>query len=169
MLRKKLIDASQLDIKEKVIDIKRVTKVVKGGRNFRFTALVVVGDENGYVGVGSGKAMEIPDAIRKGIEAAKKNLIEVPIVGTTIPHEALGHFGAGNVLVMPAREGTGIIAGGPVRAVLELAGLKDVRAKSLGSNNARNMVSATIDGLMQLKRAEEVAKLRGKSVSELLE
>ncbi|MCD5410722.1 MAG: 30S ribosomal protein S5 [Clostridiales bacterium] len=169
MLRKKLIDASQLDIKEKVIDIKRVTKVVKGGRNFRFTALVVVGDENGYVGVGSGKAMEIPDAIRKGIEAAKKNLIEVPIVGTTIPHEALGHFGAGNVLVMPAREGTGIIAGGPVRAVLELAGLKDVRAKSLGSNNARNMVNATIDGLMQLKRAEEVAKLRGKSVSELLE
>ncbi|MGV8145277.1 MAG: 30S ribosomal protein S5 [Alkaliphilus sp.] len=169
MLRKKLIDASQLDIKEKVIDIKRVTKVVKGGRNFRFTALVVVGDENGYVGVGSGKAMEIPDAIRKGIEAAKKNLIAVPIVGTTIPHEALGHFGAGNVLIMPAREGTGIIAGGPVRAVLELAGLKDVRAKSLGSNNARNMVSATIDGLMQLKRAEEVAKLRGKSVSELLE
>ncbi|MCD5413887.1 MAG: 30S ribosomal protein S5 [Clostridiales bacterium] len=167
MLRKKLIDASQLDIKEKVIDIKRVTKVVKGGRNFRFTALVVVGDENGYVGVGSGKAMEIPDAIRKGIEAAKKNLIEIPIVGTTIPHEALGHFGAGNVLIMPAREGTGIIAGGPVRAVLELAGLKDVRAKSLGSNNSRNMVSATMDGLMQLKKIEEVAKLRGKSVSEL--
>ena len=167
MLRKKLIDASQLDIKEKVIDIKRVTKVVKGGRNFRFTALVVVGDENGYVGVGSGKAMEIPDAIRKGIEAAKKNLIEIPIVGTTIPHEALGHFGAGNVLIMPAREGTGIIAGGPVRAALELAGLKDVRAKSLGSNNSRNMVSATMDGLMQLKKIEEVAKLRGKSVSEL--
>ncbi|WP_034328309.1 30S ribosomal protein S5 [Alkaliphilus transvaalensis] len=168
MQRNKLIDASQLDIKEQVIDIRRVTKVVKGGRNFRFAALVVVGDENGHVGVGTGKAMEIPDAIRKGIQDAKKNLIHVPIVGTTIPHEALGHFGAGNVLIMPAREGTGIIAGGPVRAVLELAGLKDVRAKSLGTNNSRNMVNATMDGLKQLKRAEEVAKLRGKSVEELL-
>jgi small subunit ribosomal protein S5 len=168
MQRNKLIDASQLDIKEQVIDIRRVTKVVKGGRNFRFAALVVVGDENGHVGVGSGKAMEIPDAIRKGIQDAKKNLIHVPIVGTTVPHEALGHFGAGNVLIMPAREGTGIIAGGPVRAVLELAGLKDVRAKSLGTNNSRNMVNATMDGLKQLKRAEEVAKLRGKSVEELL-
>ncbi len=168
MQRNKLIDANQLDVKEQVIDIRRVTKVVKGGRNFRFAALVVVGDENGHVGVGTGKAMEIPDAIRKGIQDAKKNLIHVPIVGTTIPHETLGHFGAGNVLIMPAREGTGIIAGGPVRAVLELAGLKDVRAKSLGTNNSRNMVNATMDGLKQLKRAEEVAKLRGKSVEELL-
>ncbi|KAB3528874.1 30S ribosomal protein S5 [Alkaliphilus serpentinus] len=167
-MHKKLIDASQLDIKEQVIDIRRVTKVVKGGRNFRFAALVVVGDENGHVGVGSGKAMEIPDAIRKGIQDAKKNMIQVPIIGTTIPHEVIGHFGAGNVLIMPAKEGTGIIAGGPVRAVLELAGLKDVRAKSLGTNNSRNMVNATMDGLNQLKRAEEVAKLRGKSVEELL-
>ncbi|KAB3535489.1 30S ribosomal protein S5 [Alkaliphilus pronyensis] len=167
-MRNKLIDASQLDIKEQVIDIRRVTKVVKGGRNFRFAALVVVGDENGFVGVGSGKAMEIPDAIRKGIQDAKKNLIQVPIVGTTIPHEVIGHFGAGNVLIMPAKEGTGIIAGGPVRAVLELAGLKDVRAKSLGTNNSRNMVNATMDGLKQLKRTEEVARLRGKSVEELL-
>ncbi|MBM7615286.1 30S ribosomal protein S5 [Alkaliphilus hydrothermalis] len=168
MQRNKLIDASQLDVKEQVIDIRRVTKVVKGGRNFRFAALVVVGDENGHVGVGTGKAMEVPEAIRKGIQDAKKNLIHVPIVGTTIPHETLGHFGAGNVLIMPAKEGTGIIAGGPVRAVLELAGLKDVRAKSLGTNNSRNMVNATMDGLKQLKRAEEVAKLRGKSVEELL-
>ncbi|MBU5678111.1 30S ribosomal protein S5 [Alkaliphilus sp. MSJ-5] len=167
-MHNKRIDASQLDLKEQVVDIKRVTKVVKGGRNFRFAALVIVGDENGHVGVGSGKAMEIPDAIKKGIEDAKKNLIHVPIVGTTVPHEAIGHFGAGNVLIMPAKEGTGIIAGGPVRTVLELAGLKDVRAKSLGTNNSKNMVSAAIDGLSQLKRAEEVAKLRGKSVEELL-
>ncbi len=167
-MHNKRIDASQLDLKEQVVDIKRVTKVVKGGRNFRFAALVIVGDENGHVGVGSGKAMEIPDAIKKGIEDAKKNLIHVPIVGTTVPHEAIGHFGAGNVLIMPAKEGTGIIAGGPVRTVLELAGVKDVRAKSLGTNNSKNMVSAAIDGLSQLKRAEEVAKLRGKSVEELL-
>lgn len=164
----KRIDASQLDLKEQVVDIRRVTKVVKGGRNFRFAALVVVGDENGHVGVGTGKAMEIPDAIRKGIQDAKKNLIKVPIVKTTIPHEVIGHFGAGNVLIMPANEGTGIIAGGPVRAVLELAGLKDVRAKSLGSNNSRNMVNATMDGLKNLKRAEDVARLRGKSIEELL-
>ena len=167
-MHNKRIDASQLELKEQVVDIKRVTKVVKGGRNFRFSALVIVGDGNGYVGVGSGKAMEIPDAIRKGIEDAKKNLIHVPIVGTTVPHETIGHFGAGNVLIMPAREGTGIIAGGPVRTVLELAGLKDVRAKSLGTNNSKNMVSAAIEGLKQLKKAEEVAKLRGKSVEELL-
>ncbi|AOY75088.1 30S ribosomal protein S5 [Clostridium formicaceticum] len=167
MLRKR-IDASQLDIKEQVVDIRRVTKVVKGGRNFRFAALVVVGDENGHVGVGSGKAMEIPDAIRKGIQDAKKNLIHVPIVKTTVPHQIIGHFGAGNVLIMPASEGTGIIAGGPVRAVLELAGIKDVRAKSLGSNNSRNMVNATMDGLRNLKRAEDVARLRGKSIEELL-
>lgn len=167
-MHNKRIDASQLELKEQVVDIKRVTKVVKGGRNFRFSALVIVGDENGYVGVGSGKAMEIPDAIRKGIEDAKKNLIHVPIVGTTVPHESIGIFGAGNVLIMPAKEGTGIIAGGPVRTVLELAGFKDVRAKSLGTNNAKNMVNAAINGLSQLKRAEEVAKLRGKSVEELL-
>ena len=167
-MQKMQIDASQLDIKEQVVDIRRVTKVVKGGRNFRFAAIVVVGDENGHVGVGSGKAMEIPDAIRKGIEDAKKNMISVPILGTTIPHEAKGHFGAGKVLIMPAVEGAGIIAGGPVRAVLELAGLKDVRAKSLGSNNSRNMVNATMDGLKQLKRAEDVARLRGKSVEEIM-
>ncbi len=167
-MHSKRIDASQLDLKEQVVDIKRVTKVVKGGRNFRFSALVIVGDENGHVGAGTGKAMEIPDAIKKGIENAKKNLINVPIVGTTVPHEINGRFGAGNVLIMPAREGTGIIAGGPVRTLLELAGLKDVRAKSLGSNNSKNMVSAAMDGLRNLKRAEEVAKLRGISVEELL-
>ncbi len=167
-MQSKRIDADQLDLKEQVVDIKRVTKVVKGGRNFRFSALVIVGDENGHVGAGTGKAMEIPDAIKKGIEDAKKNLINVPIVGTTVPHEIKGRFGAGNVLIMPAREGTGIIAGGPVRTVLELAGLKDVRAKSLGSNNSKNMVSAAMDGLRNLKRAKEVAKLRGKSVEELL-
>lgn len=167
-MQKVQIDASQLDIKEQVVDIRRVTKVVKGGRNFRFAAIVVVGDENGHVGIGSGKAMEIPDAIRKGIEDAKKNMIQVPILGTTIPHEVKGHFGAGKVLVMPAVEGTGIIAGGPVRAVLELAGLKDVRAKSLGSNNSRNMVNATMAGLKQLKRAEDVARLRGKTVEEIM-
>ena len=167
-MHSKRIDANQLDLKEQVVDIKRVTKVVKGGRNFRFSALVTVGEENGDVGAGKGKAMEIPDAIKKGIENAKKNLINVPIVGTTVPHEIKGRFGAGNVLIMPAREGTGIIAGGPVRTVLELAGFKDVRAKSLGSNNSKNMVSAAMDGLRNLKRAEEVARLRGKSVEELL-
>ncbi|SHH45377.1 30S ribosomal protein S5 [Tepidibacter thalassicus] len=167
MLRKP-IDARQLDLKEKVVQIRRVTKVVKGGRNFRFAALVVVGDENGYVGIGTGKAMEVPDAIKKAIEDAKKNLIHIPIVGTTIPHQVEGHFGAGRVLIMPAKEGTGVIAGGPVRAVLELAGLKDVRAKSLGSNNSRNMVNATIEGLKSLRTAEEIAKLRGKKVEDLL-
>ncbi len=164
----KRIDGSQLDLQEQVVDIRRVTKVVKGGRNFRFTALVVVGDENGHVGVGSGKAMEIPDAIRKGIQNAKKNLIKVPMVNTTIPHEVIGKFGAGNVLIMPAREGTGIIAGGPVRAVLELAGVQDITTKSLGSSNPNNMVNATIDGLLRLKTVEEYAKLRGKSVEEIL-
>ena len=167
-MRKDQIDASQLDIKEQVVDIRRVTKVVKGGRNFRFAAIVVVGDENGHVGVGSGKALEIPEAIRKGIEDAKKKMISVPILNTTVPHQVKGRFGAGKVLVMPAVEGAGIIAGGPVRAVLELAGYHDVRAKSLGSNNARNMVNATIEGLKLLKRAEDVARLRGKSVEDLM-
>ncbi len=167
-MRREIIDASKLDVKEAVINISRVTKVVKGGRTFRFSALVVVGDENGHVGIGTGKAMEVPEAIRKGIQDAKKNLIYIPRVGTTIPHPIQGHFGAGQVLLMPAREGTGVIAGGPVRSVLELAGIKDIRAKSLGTNNSRNMVNATIEGLKQLKTVEQVAKLRGKSVGELL-
>jgi len=162
------IDASVLDLKEKVVNIGRVTKVVKGGRNFRFSALVVVGDENGHVGAGIGKAAEIPDAIRKGIEDAKKNLIKVPLVETTIPHEVIGEFGAGKVLIKPASEGTGVIAGGPVRAVLELAGVRNIRTKSLGSNNPINMVRATIEGLSRLKTAEEVAKLRNKTVEEVL-
>jgi len=162
------IDASVLDLKEKVVNIGRVTKVVKGGRNFRFSALVVVGDENGHVGAGIGKAAEIPDAIRKGIEDAKKNLIKVPLVETTIPHEVIGEFGAGKVLIKPASEGTGVIAGGPVRAVLELAGVRNIRTKSLGSNNPINMVRATIEGLSSLKTAEEVAKLRNKTVEEVL-
>ena len=162
------IDASKLDLKEKVVAINRVAKVVKGGRNFRFSAIVVVGDLNGYVGVGTGKSVEIPEAIRKGIEDAKKNLIKVSIVGTTIPHEVIGVAGAGRVLLMPAKEGTGVIAGGPARAVLELAGIKDIRTKSLRSNNPRNMVNATIQGLASLKTVEDVAKLRGKAVEEII-
>ncbi|GAA0071497.1 30S ribosomal protein S5 [Clostridium sardiniense] len=162
------IDPSTLDLKEKVVNINRVTKVVKGGRNFRFAALVVVGDENGHVGVGMGKSIEIPEAIKKGIEDAKKNLVSVSMVETTIPHEIHGKFGTGDVLIMPAKEGTGVIAGGPARIVLELAGIKDVRAKSLGSNNPNNMVKATINGLANLRTADEIAKLRGKSVEEIL-
>ena len=162
------IDPNTLDLKEKVVNISRVTKVVKGGRNFRFSALVVVGDENGYVGVGSGKATEIPDAIRKGIEDAKKNLIFIPMENTTIPHEILGVYGAGRVLLKPGQEGTGVIAGGPVRAVLEAAGVKDILTKSLGSANAQNVVKATMEGLKALKRDHEVAKLRGKTIEEIM-
>ncbi len=162
------IDASTLDIKEKVVNIGRVAKVVKGGRTFRFSALVVVGDENGHVGYGTGKAAEIPDAIRKGIEDAKKNMITVPLVGGTIPHDVIGKYGAGTVLIKPAAEGTGVIAGGPARAVLELVGIRDIRTKSLRSNNPRNVVRATIAGLASLKSVEEVAKMRGKTPEELL-
>jgi small subunit ribosomal protein S5 len=167
-MSRQIIDANKLDLAEQVININRVTKVVKGGRNFRFSALVVVGDHNGHVGVGTGKAQEVPEAIRKAVEDAKKKLISVPIVGTTVPHEVKERFGAGKVLIMPAQEGTGVIAGGPVRAVLELAGIKDVRAKSLGSNNPNNMVQAAMEGLKALKTVEQVAKARGLSVEELM-
>lgn len=167
MLHKK-IDASKMDLQESIVNIRRVTKVVKGGKNFRFSVTVVVGDGNGHVGVGLGKAQEIPEAVRKAIEDAKKRLIFVPTVGTTIPHRSLGIFGAGQVLIMPAAPGTGVIAGSSVRTVLELAGVKDVRAKSIGSNNAGNMAAATIEGLRMLKTLEGVCKLRGKTREEIL-
>ncbi|HHT87590.1 MAG TPA: 30S ribosomal protein S5 [Clostridiales bacterium] len=167
-MKRSIVDTSQLELEDKVVSIKRVTKVVKGGRNMRFTALVVVGDRNGHVGAGLGKATEIPEAIRKGKEDAIKKLISVPIDDNgSIPHDFIGYFGSAEVLLKRAPEGTGVIAGGPVRSVLELAGYKNIRTKSLGSNNKQNVVLATIDGLSQLKTPEEVAKLRGIPVEQL--
>ena len=168
-MKRTIIDASQLELEEKVVSIKRVTKVVKGGRNMRFAALVVVGDGKGHVGAGLGKAAEIPEAIRKGKEDAMKKLIEVPTdANLSIPHDNVGKFGSASVLLKKAPDGTGIIAGGPARNVLELAGIKNIRTKSLGSNNKQNVVLATIEGLSGLKTPEEVAKLRGKTVAEIL-
>lgn len=162
------IDASKLELTESIVNIRRVAKTVKGGRNMRFSVTIVVGDGNGHVGVGLGKAQEIPEAVRKATEDAKKNLIYVPTVGTTIPHRNVGVFGAGRVLIMPAAEGTGVIAGSSVRTVLELAGIKDVRAKSIGSNNTANMAYAAIEGLKNMMTVEKVSKLRGKTKEEIL-
>ncbi len=163
------IDASNLELQERVITINRVSKTVKGGRIYKFAALVVVGDGNGIIGFGIGKSGEVPDAIRKGIEDAKKNLIKVSLKGTTIPHEITGKYGAGVVLLKPAAPGTGVIAGGPVRAVVETVGIKDIRSKALRSNNPCNVVRATLDGLSKLRNVEEVAEIRGKSVKEILD
>lgn len=161
-------DAVVSEFKEKLVAINRVAKVVKGGRNFRFSALVVVGDEKGRVGAGQGKAAEIPEAIRKAVEDAKRHLINVPVVGTTIPHEVIGRYGTSKVLMLPAEEGCGVIAGGPVRAVLEMVGVKDIRTKAYGSNNPINCVKATLEGLSRLRTVEQVARMRGKSVEEIL-
>ncbi len=162
------MEENTVELKEKVVAINRVAKVVKGGRNFRFSALVVVGDEQGHVGVGNGKAAEVPDAIKKAIQEAKKNLIPVPIVGTTIPHEYLGQFGSASVLLKPGQEGSGLIAGGSVRPVLELAGYKDIKTKVIGTNNPRNVVYATIEALKSMNTVEEIAAKRGKKVEEIL-
>ena len=167
-MRQNQIDASKLDLKETIVSIRRVAKTVKGGRNMRFSVTVVVGNGEGVVGCGLGKAQEITEAVRKATEDAQKNLIEVPMVGTTIPHRNLGVFGAGRVLLMPAAPGTGVIAGSSVRTVLEAAGIKDVRAKSIGSNNTANMAYATLEGLRDLTTVEKVAKLRGKTAEEIL-
>ena len=161
------MEETQVELKEKVVAINRVAKVVKGGRTFRFSAVVVVGDGNGHVGVGNGKAAEVPDAIKKAIEDAKKSLITVPVVGTTIPHEYIGKFGSANVMLKPAAEGTGVIAGGSVRPVLELAGYKDIRTKVIGTNNPRNVVYATIEGLKSMQTIEQVAHKRGKAVADI--
>ena len=161
-------EENAVELKEKVVAINRVAKVVKGGRTFRFSALVVVGDENGHVGVGNGKAAEVPDAIKKAIDDARKNLIEVPVVGTTIPHEFIGKFGSARVMLKPAVEGSGVIAGGSARAVLELAGYKDIKTKVLGTNNPRNVVYATLAGLKSMRTAEQIAKKRGKKVEEIM-
>ena len=163
-----LLDASKYELSEKVVAINRVSKTVKGGRIMKFSALVVVGDGNGVVGFGTGKSNEVPDAIRKGIEDAKKNIVKISLKGNTIPHEIVGKFGAGAVLMKPAPEGTGVIAGGPVRAVVEMAGIKNIRTKSLRSNNPCNVVRATMAGLTALRDAQQVAELRGKSVKEIL-
>lgn len=161
------IDPNQLELEDRVVSINRVTKVVKGGRRLRFAVIAIVGDKAGHVGFGTGKAQEVPEAIRKAVEDAKKNLITVPIVGTTLPHEVIGHFGAGEVMLKPAVEGSGVAAGGAVRAVMELAGVADVTSKSLGRNTNINMIRATVDGLKQLKTAQQVADLRGVSVAHL--